>query len=245
MSGTPPCPRIVAALGAFGPEAIFDRAQVIVEEAEGRLRQVDRWEPRRGPALGREDVQGLVASGEAVWLPLPVPAEAGVYAWLLGPCFGPGRDSFLQRIERADGVAARVPGPWGELVLVREDRAGFLRSALAAESRGSARRAVAGGDPAAALLAERAWLSAGRVDPELVALVVRGHEVAGSPGRGAAVRALERNSQGEGFDAEVAAALEGLRVASGTAAPGAAARRAAPWRRCADEAIERELRRAA
>lgn len=244
MSGTAPCPRIVAALGAFGPEAIFDRAQVIVEETEGRYRQVDRWEPARGPMLGREDVEGLVHSGEARWLPEPVAAESGVYAWLLGPCFGSGRDHFLQRIERVDGVAARVSGPWGELVLVREGRAGFLRTALSSESRGAARRAIEGGDPAAALLAERAWLSGGRVDPELVALVVRGHEVAGSPGRGAAVRRLERNSQGEGFDAEVGAVLAGLSAPGRLGAPGAAARGKAPWRRSADEAIDRELRMA-
>lgn len=216
---------IIAALGGGANRALFDRAQVIVQHRDGRLQQADRWEGGRvvGPELTREDVEALVASGEAVWLPRPAPAEPEVRAWTLGAGFGPRRDWLEELLQEGNGVIDRIEVGESTVLLIRERAVGFVRERLTEEARKGARSGLASGKHGEALRdAMLAWLSARFVTPELVALLVEARTRCGELEKAAATRQMEKNTHGPAFDREVGRELAKLQ---------AGARSSAPWRK--------------
>ena len=203
---------LAAVLGGPGL-APFDRAQVVIRTGDGRLVQLDRVVGGEavGPALGPDDLDGLVIAHEALLAPQPCPVECLVHAWHLGPSFVLDRAAFAEAIGAARGLVASFDVGEHRVLVVREDRVGFLRTDACRVAEARARHSLATARFAdAANAAMSAWLLAARGDSAIVALLVHALAADRRPEEAAGYRALERNSYGPAFDHQVAAELRKL-----------------------------------
>ncbi len=196
---------IVAAATPARSKSPFNQGRPIVRAADGRLmraRTYDAHGDACGPLLSDDDLQTLIAAGQALPLERPVPAAPGLVVWVLRAGFV-DRELALHRLRAGRWVHALQPGPEHAWVCVVDARDAALQSVRDDWQTTATEKALDAGREGrwktAEQWAEQAYALSPGLAPEPLALLLITHERTGRAARARGLRAMAERSRGAAF----------------------------------------------